>query len=58
MAKTIDATKLRKGDRIKFRPGVIATVIRPSERQAHNTVQIYTNKGAVMTTLPCLVDVV
>lgn len=56
--KTVDAVDLRPGDRIKFRPGVEATVTKPSERQAHNTVQVHTDKGSALTTRPCPVDVV
>lgn len=59
MAKrTVDATDLKPGDRIKFRPGQEATVTRTSERQAHNTVEIHTDKGSALTTRPCPVDVV
>jgi hypothetical protein len=57
MAEIRDAMYLRRGDRIRTSGGV-TTVTRPTTRGEHDTVELHTELGDILTTSPCPVEIV
>lgn len=58
MSEIRNALYLHRGERIRTRGGVCTTVTRPTTPGAHNTVEIHTELGDILTTAPCPVEIV